>query len=176
MFFKEFECLECMLLETEEWVKGLRSLPRLAVVLDIDDTCIHHHPLEVNVSMWKLYQRILQCNMYVFFVTARPFSVNNYKRTLTELSETGFGRFNGLFLMPQGGTQDIGAFKKRTRLYIRESLGFIIILNVGDRWHDLTDSVRLPIRGECKRQFAVHFDSDSTCFLHLKLPVRKKKP
>jgi predicted secreted acid phosphatase len=120
------------------------SSQKCAVVFDIDDTILHRseHQKDLtfrNDHVYTLYETLLEKNMWVFFVTARPYSPKNMSRTVKQLHDFGYESYNGLFLMPgvAKNTDDISHFKTSIRNNITHNLSFRVILNVGDNWHDL---------------------------------------
>lgn len=137
-----------MLEETILWLNKHHDIHRRTIVFDIDDTCLFlnnkNNKWHRNEAMHKLYTYALRNHFYIFFVTARPYSRQNHQRTISQLSQMGFAKFNGLFLMPEHA-QNIANFKLLVRKRITEEFGMVILLNVGNMWHDVmhTDDLSL---------------------------------
>lgn len=147
---------EAQLFLSEE-VKNNKENKRLALVLDIDETClsnydkmlqrnfvadlekIHLGNLEGNspaiLPMLALYQEALKQGIKVFFVTGREKS--ELEATRNNLIQAGFKNWTGLYLRPSDyHPKSIAEFKakKREALTLK---GYTIIASIGDQLSDL---------------------------------------
>jgi predicted secreted acid phosphatase len=122
----------------------------LAIVFDIDDTILIGYPQKPDVAVWKLYKLAQKMGYSIFFVTARVLMNDNYKHTMKQLKELGFGHYNGLYLMgPEYLKEpDFSLYKYRIRQGLHDA-GYNIVLNMGDTWHDLM--LLTPYRGPSKQ-------------------------
>lgn len=131
--------------------------PKLAIVLDIDETSLsnykhmvqrdfggtrleyHQDVMAANSPAIKptlnLYKNALIHGIHVFFVTAR----HETERSATEknLIKEGYNRWTGLYLLPKNYK-----FKSNTpfKSHIREKIihnGYTIIATIGDQYSDL---------------------------------------
>lgn len=137
----------------------LKSVNRLAVVLDIDETCLSNFRamerlaftnntsaisaifMQANADpilpVLEFYKYALSKNVAVFFISARPDTPEFKIATAQNLKNAGFTAWDELILKPLDkdnmSTQD---FKIASRKQIT-SQGFDIILNIGDQSADL---------------------------------------
>lgn len=139
---------------------------KLAVVLDIDETCIsnydkfakydfmpskeqiHRDILKADAPaikpMLDLYNAALKEGVSVFFVTARPNT--DLEATKTNLLRDGYRNWTGLYLRPDNYRHASNVpFKARTRAKISKQ-GYTIIATIGDQYSDL-------MGGYAKREF-----------------------
>jgi len=143
---------------------------KLAVVLDIDETCLSNYPYYAitdfgyepgRFDMWamaadaapivpmlKVYDEARDLHMDVFFITGRP----EQQRFATEqnLLKAGFKGWAGLTLRaPADASKKASDYKPVAREKIIQK-GYKIVLNVGDQQSDLVGdpqaemSVKLP--------------------------------
>ena len=127
---------------------------KLALVLDIDETCLSNYPrmrandfsgshqlidqayLAANARaiqpMLTLYQHALKQGVAVFFVTARDKPFRN--ATIRNLHHAGYAHWTGLDL--KAGHQPVAAYKTAARAAI-EKRGYTIIASIGDQYSDL---------------------------------------
>lgn len=142
---------------------------RLAVVLDIDETCLSNwgyltkFGFTINANTFRewvrvhndpplpptleLYRLAKSAGVPVFFVTGRKENLRGY--TERQLRAAGFGEWAGLYLSPVDYDEDsIVPFKSGIRKKLTEE-GWRIVLNMGDQWSDLkggyaVHAVKLP--------------------------------
>lgn len=143
---------------------------KLAVVLDIDETCLSNYPYyaitdfgyeSARFDMWataanaapiqpmlKVYNRARDLHMDVFFVTGR----SEQQRSATEqnLLRAGYKDWSGLTLRTAGDkAKKASEYKPAARRRIVDQ-GYRIVLNVGDQQSDLVGdpqaefSLKLP--------------------------------
>lgn len=127
---------------------------KLALVLDIDETCLSNYPhmvindfaalpQQINQQyltadapaiqpILTLYQHALQQGVSVFFITGRNESLGD--ATIRNLYKAGYANWTGLNLKPQPGS--VAAFKTAARATI-EKQGYTIIASIGDQYSDL---------------------------------------
>ncbi len=127
---------------------------KLALVLDIDETCLSNYPhmlandfsgtrqqidqayLAANAHaiqpMLALYQHTLQQGVAVFFITARDKSFRN--ATIRNLHRAGYANWTSIDL--KTGHQPVVAYKTATRAAI-EKRGYTIIASISDQYSDL---------------------------------------
>ena len=134
------------------------QLPKkLAIVLDIDETCLsnydkmlardfggnhatfHQDNLIANAPainpMLELYREAAKNHVAVFFITGRPQS--EYQATDKNLKAAGYQQWAGLYLRPENYRQkSIMLFKSQTRAMIAQK-GYTIIASIGDQESDL---------------------------------------
>lgn len=158
-YFKE---IQKQLAEAQDYLDRqlrLKNTNRLAVVLDIDETCLsNYHAMErlsftTNTSaisaifmqanaqpilpVLQFYQYALNKNVAVFFISSRPNSPEFLAATTQNLKNAGFTAWEEIFLKPLAQDNlDTQTFKTATRKHIT-SLGYDIILNIGDQTADL---------------------------------------
>jgi hypothetical protein len=128
--------------------------PKLAIVLDIDDTSISNYTqLEANnfsnaagaliiaatmtdqpaiAPTLDLYRQARAAGISVFAITGRPTLVQSF--TLQNLANAGYTDLQGVFFKPS--SEATIAFKSGQRAAL-ESQGYRIIANVGDQESDL---------------------------------------
>lgn len=137
--------------EAAELVKSLlpkRVGARDAVVFDIDDTLVQGEYDKRKQVISDLFDFVKGRGFKVFAVTARPFSQSNYDLTLQMLERRGF-EVEELLMIPstslrRGVTTDEELYKyifdekQKKRRHIQRK--YNIVLNVGDRFHDLIPS------------------------------------
>lgn len=128
---------------------------KLAVIFDIDETLLSNKAyleafdFDIRPATWRkyridmlaqkipatyaLYQKACQAHVTVFLVTGRI--PEERQKTIHNLTTEGFRGWQQLFLKP---SSDIPSkdFKTKTRKDI-ESLGYQIIVNIGDQDSDL---------------------------------------
>lgn len=130
---------------------------RLAIVLDIDETslsnyeslkkndlCSGEKQLDEEMSATNdpaikptlgFYRFAIENKVTVFFITGRPEKYR--KTTIKNLHKAGYKKWSKLFLRPQDYHKSSAIpFKSGKRKYI-QSLGYTIVVNVGDQWSDL---------------------------------------
>ncbi len=130
---------------------------KLAIVLDIDETCLTNYDKmvlrnftgskeqvkkeiqaanapEIKPTL-KLFQTALKNGVSVFFVTGRGESLR--VATNKNLNNAGFKGYKGLFLRPESYEQtSIIPFKSNARAKITH-MGYTIIASIGDQMSDL---------------------------------------
>lgn len=134
-----------------------KSKPKLAIVLDIDETSlsnydtmvkrdfvgpydvIHQEILAANATaiepMLALYRDALKHGIKVFFVTGRRESER--AATETNLINVGFTEWSGLYTRPEiYEPQSIIPFKSKARADISQQ-GYTIIACIGDQYSDI---------------------------------------
>ncbi|MED7818795.1 MULTISPECIES: HAD family acid phosphatase [unclassified Francisella] len=144
------------------------SLQNCAVVLDIDETSLNHYkalkdvgfPQEENHSIWdELISKIdvepikptldfyLYCinkGIKVFFISAR--FATYLDTTKQALQNAGYIGFEGVFVLPEDislySSESFKNFKAERRSYI-ESLGYKVLISIGDQSSDLTGGYTL---------------------------------
>lgn len=156
-----FTEMENTLVEAKEYllrqVKQQRSR-RLAIVLDIDETALSNyedlerlyftHNVQALTAAYmlagaqpispvlSLYQEAKNNNVAVFFISERPNTPEMMSVTVNNLRTAGFDQWEELILKPIDNDQSIQDFKIKARRHV-VSLGYDIILNVGDQSSDL---------------------------------------
>jgi acid phosphatase len=127
---------------------------KLALVLDIDETCLSNytHMLSHDFSesdtqieqsylaadapaiqpMLALYQSALQQNVAIFFITGRNKSFK--KTTILNLRKAGYAHWAGIELNTR--PQPVATYKSAARSAI-EKKGYTIIASIGDQYSDL---------------------------------------
>lgn len=165
---------------TSHWLQQHVYIPGKTIILDIDDTCLYVNKNGIwqrNERIFYIYREALRQNYYIFFITARPYSDQNHKRTLYQLHSHGFTHFNALFLMPINSDNininDVATFKSYTRDQIQDQLGMNIILNIGNAWQDLLPpdifDVFQPTNLETSF-ISFQLKHETPTMLHIKLP------
>jgi predicted secreted acid phosphatase len=138
--------------------RQLADPKQLAIVLDIDETslsninflkehdfCINKEQIEEHfaamddsaiVPTLNLYRHAKQAGVAVFFITARAEKLR--APTEKNLINTGYYHWDGLYMKPDDSTGKNATyqFKLATRQKIT-AMGYTIILNIGDKDHDL---------------------------------------
>ena len=145
------------LLQQVHYYKVHKNNKKLALVLDIDETClsnykkiakrdfagtpsqIHKEILEANAPAIKatlsLYKAALANNVDVFFVTGRHQS--ELKATEKNLTDAGYKNWSGLYFRPLNYQfKSIIPFKSSSRALI-EKKGYIILETIGDQYSDI---------------------------------------
>lgn len=130
---------------------------KLAVVLDIDETCLTNYndmiKHDFTSNRTRIHKRILDANtpalqptlalyhdaqahgVNIFFVTGRAQSECDASRM--NLEKTGYHHWTALFCRsPQDHEKSIIPFKSATRAAI-EKKGYVIIASIGDQMSDL---------------------------------------
>lgn len=130
---------------------------KLALVLDIDETCLSNYskiarrdfsgnPTQIHKEilaaddpaikpMLKLYQTALKNGISVFFVTGRQKS--ELAATKTNLINAGYTKWTNIYLRPNDYSQaSIIPFKSQTRAKI-EQQGYIVLASIGDQYSDI---------------------------------------
>jgi predicted secreted acid phosphatase len=130
---------------------------RLAAVFDIDETSLsklngmakffgYDKKIELPYSypippVLDIYNILKKNNVDIFFVTARQLTKSNYKFTSDNLKKVGYTCYKGLYLRPlEYDIRDIESYKYNTRREI-EDMGYSIILNIGDRFTDISNGI-----------------------------------
>jgi len=132
---------------------------RLAIVLDIDETCLSNYRdlermtfstdpqaltavymmgnAEAIAPMLSLYKHAIDHKVAVFFISERPNMPEIVTTTIKNLKQAGFDQWEELLLKPVD-KKDLTAadFKTNARKNIA-SRGFDIVLNIGDQSADL---------------------------------------
>jgi len=131
--------------------------PKLAMILDIDETALSNYPDMVKLHFGgsldeiqreqdkgvdpaikptlELYQYAKANGVAVFFITARPEKAR--ESTASNLEKAGFTQYDGLYLMPADyHEKSVTAFKANLRKKLTEQ-GYDIILSVSDQKGDL---------------------------------------
>jgi predicted secreted acid phosphatase len=144
------------------------SLQDCAVVLDIDETSLNHYkslkdvgfPQEENHNIWNeliaktnaepikptldFYQYCINKGIKVFFISARFATYLN--ATKQALQNAGYVDFEDVFVFPRDisiySSKDFKNFKAERRAYI-ESLGYKVLISIGDQSSDLTGGYTL---------------------------------
>jgi len=133
---------------------------KLAIVLDIDETCLSNYSNMITIDfanlpdkileqisaanepaiqpMLDLYQKALHNNVAVFFVTGRDQSLE--KATIQNLHAAGFENWSGLTL--RHGQIPTIEYKTKARANIAKQ-GYTIIASIGDQDSDLTGGYAL---------------------------------
>ena len=134
------------------------SKPRLAIVLDIDETSLSNYSCLAAADFKQAVVALAQClaaasspaiaptkalydkarskHVSVFFITGRPDSIPGVRQqTETNLKSAGYDKWQGLVLNQSLGGPTI-PYKSGARADI-EKQGFRIVLNVGDQESDL---------------------------------------
>lgn len=137
--------------------KHLAKPHKLAMVLDIDDTCLTNFyafkkrdfsnlPLEItegyrhtNLPAIKpvldLYKKAIQYGVHVFFISFRPYSY--FETTRQNLNQAGYRHWDQLYLPNQKELKmEPSVFKTNLRKQIIDR-GYTIVLNIGDQESDL---------------------------------------
>ncbi|MFT5950504.1 MAG: putative secreted acid phosphatase [Francisella sp.] len=154
-----------ILIEAKNLVDKYTNQPsdnNYAVVFDIDETSLNHYqplkkanfPQDDNDSIWdklvletsakaigptlEFYRYCLLKSVVVFFVSARV--ADSLEATKLALKDAGYTKFEDVFVFPNEITnynpKQFTNFKAERRAYI-ESLGYRILLSVGDQPSDL---------------------------------------
>ncbi len=138
-------------------VKRARPGEKLAIVFDIDETCVsnwphlqktdystatylfekwaNHSACPALPATLALYREARQAGVTVFFITGRQEII----RAATErnLARAGYTPYEGLYMKPMAYRDvSIIPFKTAARRAI-EARGYTILLNIGDQWSDL---------------------------------------
>lgn len=155
--------VEKILNQAKEIIESTSALAEYAIVFDIDETSLNHYeslkqadfPQAENHQIWhqlisstsvtpikatlKFYQYCLSKKLKVFFISAR---LSEYlDLTKQALKNAGFSSFEDVFVFPENiaeyNSEDFKSFKADKRAYI-ESLGYKILISIGDQSSDLT--------------------------------------
>lgn len=140
--------------------KYAKDASKLAIVFDIDETSLNHYqdlkaadfpqddPIWDEIvkmtdckaiqSSLEFYEYCISLGYKVFFVSARYW--HSLKNTKQALKNAGYVEFEGVFVFPRAikeyKADEFISFKARRRAYI-ESLGYSILLSIGDQPSDL---------------------------------------
>ncbi|MGQ4005020.1 HAD family acid phosphatase [Francisellaceae bacterium CB300] len=151
-----------ILSRAKEIISSADSLENKVVVFDIDETSLNHYralkdydfPQGDNHKVWDecifvtagkpiqatldFYKFCLAKDLKVFFVSARV--ADSLEATKLALKDAGYTKFEDVFVFPKEITnynpKQFSNFKAERRAYI-ESLGYKILLSVGDQPSDL---------------------------------------
>jgi len=152
-----------ILQQAREIIDSQDSLNASAIVLDIDETSLNHYipirdaefPQDQNHIIWdkllsrtvgtpikatlEFYKYCLDKGLKVFFISARL--VEYLDATKQALISAGFDDFQDVYVFPEYVTQYdsefFKSFKADRRAYI-ESLGYKVLISIGDQSSDLT--------------------------------------
>jgi hypothetical protein len=128
------------------------------VVFDIDDTIVQvkdGQTLRIDI-VHELYLFLLNLDCSIHFVSARQKSQSNIRTTRKMLEMHGFHKFEALHLMERDPrflsqeqfTQQVADFK----LMVRKSIGYPILLSIGNSWSDLLCSKFMEVATESGHQ------------------------
>lgn len=143
--------------KAEAWLDENASVPRAAIVLDIDETSISNWAYEKRLDFGydhatfnaflrdtkaeviapthALVAHAQRLRMAIFFVTGRREPLRAV--TETDLREAGYAGYDGLDLAPENYHEpSISIYKSAMRKRISEN-GYHIVANVGDQESDL---------------------------------------
>lgn len=151
-----------ILKKAQDIVSFTSNLKNVAIVLDIDETSLNHYqalkaynfPQDDNHKVWDesifattgtpiqatldFYKFCLAKELKIFFVSARV--ADSINATKTALNNAGYTEYEDVFVFPEEITnynpEQFINFKAERRAYI-ESLGYKILLSVGDQPSDL---------------------------------------
>lgn len=154
--------ISCILEQARDIVNSVDILEKTALVLDIDETSLNHYkalkeygfPQGDNHKVWNecifadtgtpiqatldFYKFCLDKGLKVFFVSARI--ADSIDVTKLALKDAGYTQFEDVFVFPKEianyNPDQFTNFKSERRAYI-ESLGFKILISVGDQPSDL---------------------------------------
>lgn len=157
-----------ILKQAEKIIDLQASLQNCAVVLDIDETSLNHYkalkdvgfPQEENHSIWDelvaktnaepikptldFYLYCINKGIKVFFISAR--FATYLDTTKQALQNAGYIGFEDVFVLPKDvfrySSEDFKNFKAERRSYI-ESLGYKVLISIGDQSSDLTGGYTL---------------------------------
>jgi predicted secreted acid phosphatase len=143
-------------IDLAKWAKKYLScvvpmVKKPAVVFDIDGTLLKGESERLskrNPAVAAVYEWCTKHEIDCFIVTARmetlpgvKMPVNVKTKTERELIKLGFTRYKEVFMFPESVAKrcrnDPAPFKRSVRNHIR-SMGYQIILNLGDMWTDHT--------------------------------------
>lgn len=147
-------------------------------IFDIDDTIITYNKTTKLWSrietLYKLYKLAVTKKFKIFFVTARIYTPQNFKETLKQLINFGFNTFDGLYMLPHKKT-NICKFKSNIRKLITQDL--IIILNIGNEWHDVLSYTPFNLLKKKKNDGNTYIFNGilEPIILCVKLPEKPKK-
>jgi 5'-nucleotidase (lipoprotein e(P4) family) len=136
---------------------ALAQPKKLAMVFDIDETVLSNYPDMFNMNFGGTFKAIIEAeekahdpaiaptlalyqyaqknNIAIFFVTGRKEALR--QPTIKNLQRTGLGIWNTLFMKPNNYAQaSVVPYKSGARAKI-QSMGYDIILNIGDQDSDL---------------------------------------
>ena len=138
-----------------------------AVVLDIDGTVIYNAPggqaSKCVLHFKSLVEACNKADVEVFFVTARPDTIDNRAHTERQLQRCGL-RYKRLYMRPP--RQEYGRYKFRAREAIAEA-GYTVLLSIGDQFADVNRRERQDLSND---KFYVGQIGDNGAFA-IKLPV-----
>lgn len=123
-----------VLLEGIKILNRVTRLDHLCVVFDIDDTLIDSMDNTSIDPMIYLYHRLEGMRIPIFIITARNEEYAEYTRK--QLLTHGIDNYESLYMV--GNHDGKGQRKAQIRAYI-ESMGYDILLNIGDDSSDFID-------------------------------------
>ena len=154
--------VSCILKQARDIINSTDILENTVVVLDIDETSLNHYkalkeynfPQGDNHKVWSecifantgtpiqatldFYKFCLSKGLKVFFVSARV--ADSIDTTKLALKDAGYTQFENVFVFPKEiadyNPKQFTNFKSERRAYI-ESLGFEVLLSIGDQPSDL---------------------------------------
>lgn len=129
---------------------------KLAIVFDIDDTCINNFPnyrkkdfghtnevindgfhdvhAPAIIPVLNFYKKAISKGVYIFLISLRPYAVLSY--TITNLQNAGFYGYSDIFLPKSNEEMQSGpVYKANIRKMLTEQ-GYNIIENIGDQETD----------------------------------------
>ncbi|AEE26923.1 HAD family acid phosphatase [Francisella hispaniensis] len=159
-----------ILKKAKKIIQAQQSLQDYAIVLDIDETALNHYyslklagfPQDENHTIWNellskshaypikatldFYLYCLASGLKVFFISAR--FAQYLESTKQALRNAGYVDFEDVFVFPENieqyNSKDFKNFKAERRAYI-ESLGYKILISIGDQSSDLLGGYTLNI-------------------------------
>ena len=122
--------------------------PRPAVIFDIDGTAIYNTtsaPSRPNRTLRRLYMKLLERNVAIVFLTARPDNPHNREFTERELVANGFPRYEELIMRPRedierNGLSNYSLYKGQMRRQVARS--YRLLMSMGDTRLDMTEWTR----------------------------------
>lgn len=154
--------------QAKKIIDSQKSLQNYAVVLDIDETSLNHYkslkdvgfPQEENHSIWDeliaktdvepikptldFYRYCIDKGIKIFFISAR--FATYLDATKEALQNAGYIGFEDVFVFPEDisiySSENFKNFKAERRAYI-ESLGYKVLVSIGDQSSDLKGSYAL---------------------------------
>jgi hypothetical protein len=133
-------------------------------VFDIDDTILTTQDQPI-MCIKKLYEKISKdVKNKIFFITARPETVENARYTLDQLNKLGFSKFDGLIMLSQkrsDGFHDefLSSFKTNARKRIERKYKCKITATIGNSWSDVACPKEL-------KQLPTHIEDTCVIFRH----------
>lgn len=139
---KKILALALDILESQISQPNLVKKPN-AIVFDIDGTAIYNNVLgghRQNGNLFSLYQYALKHNVAIFFLTARPDTVENREYTVNDLKKSGYTDYVQLIMRPESDiTRDpfnYSVYKCARRMEINTTHN--LLMSVGDTLLDMT--------------------------------------